>query len=99
MLRALAFAVLLLPAVAHADALPETLGTTGMTGTTGTTGTTGMTDSSTGTTGATSGGTDTGVPPPEYTPCGCGSERGGGPWALALTLIAAGWCRRRRPTS
>jgi len=83
MLRTVTFVLLLLPAVAHAD-------TTGMTGTTG------MTTS--GTTDATDG-MDSDVPPPEYTPCGCGSERGGGPWALALTAIAAGWCRRRRPTS
>lgn len=81
MLRAVMFALLLLPAVAHAE------------GTTGTTGA--ATDSSTGMTGM-SDDTTTDVPPPEYTPCGCGSERAGGPWALGLGLVVVTGCRRRR---
>jgi|JI9StandDraft_2_1071091.scaffolds.fasta_scaffold490344_2 MYXO-CTERM domain-containing protein len=80
MLRALTLALFLLPAVAHA--IPDTTGTTGAATDSMTTG---MTDETT-----------TDVPPPEYTPCGCGSERAGGPWALGLTLVVAGWCRRRR---
>lgn len=82
MLRAIMFALVLLPVVA----LAETTGTTGAaTDSTGMT--TGMTDETT-----------TDVPPPEYTPCGCGSERASGPWALGLSLVVVAGCRRRRAT-
>lgn len=67
--------------------------TTGVVGTGGAMGTTAV---ETGTTAAATGtgGTDTGVPPPEYTPCGCRSDGGAGGWALGLGLALL-WRRRR----